>query len=200
MTPSGAWNTAANADAGVPNAWKGSSMRLDRTVRQILDDHHIRYILIGAHAAAVYGVIRATRDVDLLTVDRSVLTNEMWAATGAGVTVLKGDASDPLAGTVRLVKENEQVDVVVGKWKFEQAIIDRSEPRAIDDHTILVPRPADFVLLKLAAGGPQDVWDIHELMQHFDKTKLIAEVDAHIGELPTDAIALWDRVRAETLP
>lgn len=174
-------------------------MRLDRTVRQILDDHRIRFILIGAHAAAMYGVIRSTRDVDFLTVDRSVLRDEMWAIADTKVTVMKGDAFDPLAGTVRLVRGNEQVDVVVGKWKFEQAIIDRAESRLLDGGMILVPSPADVVLLKLAAGGPQDLWDIHELMRYVDRASVMAEIDANIRDLPSDAIALWDRVRAELL-
>jgi len=172
-------------------------MRLVRTVRGILEDRGVRYVLIGAHAAAFYGVIRSTRDIDLFTVDGSVLNADVWSEADAHVTILTGDVFDPLAGTVRLIRDREQVDVVVGKWKFELAIIERSESRPFDDAMILVPRPADVILLKIAAGGPQDMWDIHELLQYVDRESVMAEVDAEVGALPSDARVLWKRVRAE---
>jgi predicted nucleotidyltransferase len=172
-------------------------MRLVQTARAILDDRGIRYILIGAHAAAFYGVIRSTKDIDLLTTDRSVLQHEVWSGAGARVTIASGDAFDPLAGTVRLIDGLEQVDVVVGRWKFEEAIIARSTRRPFAESSILVPQAADLVLLKLAAGGPQDMWDIHELMRYVDRDSLVSSVDATAGQLPADAQTLWARVRSE---
>ena len=53
------------------------------------------------------------------------------------------------------------------------------------------------LLLKIAAGGPQDLWDIHELMNYVDRPVVLAEVDASIGQLPSDAQTLWARVRSE---
>jgi predicted nucleotidyltransferase len=175
-------------------------MNLDRLARAILDERGTAYILVGAHALGVYGVLRATHDVDFLTVDKSVLAAELWervVATGATVKVMKGDFSDPLAGTVRMVRGPEQVDVVVGKWKFELAIIERAEIRRIGDDEIRVPRIADLVLLKVAAGGPQDMWDIHELLNHVDRTVTLAEVERHVDQLPSEPQALWSRLREE---
>jgi predicted nucleotidyltransferase len=172
-------------------------MSLVRITRAILDERGVRY-MIGAHAAAVYGVIRSTKDVDFLTVDRTVLRDEVWAraaSEGATVKVLIGDFDDPLAGTVRLLRGVEQVDVVVGKWKFEEAIIERAEERVFDGVACRVPRAADLVLLKLAAGGPQDFWDIHELMRYVDVRD---EVGERIGALPRDARSAWERILAES--
>ena len=172
-------------------------MSLVRSVRAVLDERQARYILIGAHAAAFYGVIRSTKDIDLFTIDRSVLREEIWSGVDARTTVLSGDALDPLAGTVRFINGIEQVDLVVGKWKFERAIVERAESRPFDDGMILVPRAADVVLLKVAAGGPQDLWDVHELMNHVDRQAVIDEVDSRIEQLPADGRALWTRVRSE---
>lgn len=172
-------------------------MSLVRAVRAVLDERKTRYILIGAHAAAFYGVIRSTKDIDLFTIDRSVLREDIWSGVGARTTVLSGDALDPLAGTVRFVSGIEQVDLVVGKWKFERAIIERANSRQFGDGMILVPRAADVVLLKVAAGGPQDLWDVHELMNHVDRQAVVEEVDASIDQLPADVRSLWARVRSE---
>lgn len=175
-------------------------MNLVQITRAILDERGVRHILIGAHAAAVYGVIRSTKDVDFLTVDDSVLNDAVWSTAvndGARVNVLVGDFDDPLRGTVRMVRGVEQVDVVVGKWKFEKAIIDRADEKIVNGEPCLVPRAADLVLLKLAAGGPQDFWDIHELMRFVDVRNEVTELVDTLPREARDARAAWERILAE---
>jgi hypothetical protein len=53
-----------------------------------------------------------------------------------------------LVRTVRRILDDRgttQVDVVVGKWKFEQTIIERATARPFEGGEILVPQPADVV-------------------------------------------------------
>ena len=50
---------------------------LDRTVAY-LESRGTRAALIGAAAAAAHGVSRATQDLDLLTLDASVLDQPFW--------------------------------------------------------------------------------------------------------------------------
>lgn len=73
-------------------------------------------------------------------------------------------------------------------WPF------RALPAEVDGVPVPVDRPADLVLLKLYAGGPQDAWDIDQLLASADARDVAREVESRIGELPEDARALWRRV------
>ena len=69
-------------------------MSLDRTARAILDERGVRYVLIGAAALGIYGLIRSTNDTDFLTVDRSVPDGSVGTPVeleGAKVVLLQGD-------------------------------------------------------------------------------------------------------------
>ena len=58
-----------------------------------------------------------------------------------------------------------------------------------------VVRPRDLVLLKLYAGGAQDLWDVRELLQLPGHDRLIADVEADLDE-HTDAMrGLWLNAR-----
>jgi hypothetical protein len=48
-----------------------------------------------------------------------------------------------------------------------------------------------LILLKLYAGGPQDAWDIAQLLGGEDRGALVAAVDALVTLLPDDARSLW---------
>ena len=104
-------------------------------VRRVLDALNAPYALIGAHALAARGYPRFTVDVDLLTTDQRVLDPAMWAGLvrdGASVNPRRGDDQDPLAGVVHiLLADTTDVDVVLGKWKWEADVIERAEPMEI---------------------------------------------------------------------
>lgn len=54
---------------------------------------------------------------------------------------------------------------------------------------------ADLVLLKLYAGGPQDAWDVHQLLDA--NPSLRGEVAGLSNALPDDCRALWRRILGE---
>jgi hypothetical protein len=58
-----------------------------------------------------------------------------------------------------------------------------------------VVTPADLVLLKLHAGGPQDAWDVTQLLAAVGADAVVPRVEAQLSRLPVEARALWDRVR-----
>lgn len=58
------------------------------------------------------------------------------------------------------------------------------------------PSPADLVLLKLYAGGPQDAWDIVQLRAGDDAGTVAREVEQRRPSLPLECRALWARIRA----
>ena len=164
-------------------------------VLEILDGLGVEYAVVGAVAVAARGAVRSTLDFDLLTTDTRVLQPAHWAKLrNIDVDVRKGDFDDPLAGVVRIGSKPEQIDIVVGKWKWEQRVIERAEIANVQGTMLRVPLTSDLILLKLAAGGPIDQQDIVRLLAVGPRDQLISEVDEKIGDLPADARDLWQRL------
>ena len=163
-----------------------------------LKERGIPCALIGAEALALRGVSRATADRDLLTTSREALLPALWQELGeVGVRfdIRRGDADDPLAGVVRFTADAERpVDLIVGRQEWQTRILQRSPQLDLGDIAVGVPVAADLVLLKLFAGGPQDAWDISQLLTGRDSAALVAEVSSRLGDLPTDCRQLWDRI------
>lgn len=173
-------------------------MSLLAQVVAVLESADIRYALIGASAMTLHGANRATFDVDLFAVDPVTLKQPLWSELeqrSVAIEVRKGDLSDPLAGVVRFtVAADRAVDLVVGKYIWQKKIIERAVPSLFAGLQVPVTRAADLILLKLYAGGPQDAWDIHQLLAGPSREELINEVELHIGELPERCSALWGRI------
>lgn len=177
-------------------------MTLLRDVVAVLRDQGTPYALIGAVAMAVYGVSRSTADADLLTVDPGSLRRELWApfeARGIQVRVVRGDADDPLAGTVRLTDGAQTVDVVAGRNAWQRQILDGATTRSVAGVQVPVVSAAGLILLKLHAGGPKDAWDIRSLLEAApDEATLRAEVERDLAAVGPEAARLWVRLQAET--
>jgi hypothetical protein len=171
---------------------------IDR-VQNILDRLGVTYVLAGGMAVVARGYVRFTLDLDLLTTDVRVLQPAVWdelRAAGIPIDVRKGEFDDPLAGVVRIGSKPETIDVVVGRWKWEQRVIERAEVLEVEGRAIRVPLTSDLILLKLAAGGPIDQQDIVRLIAVGPRDQLIAEVNEKISDLPEDAQRLWSRLIA----
>lgn len=169
-------------------------------VRRVLDALGARYALIGAHAMAARGYPRFTVDVDLLTTDSRVLDAAHWAGLindGAQVDIRHGDVDDPLGGVVHLLlRDGTDVDLVVGKWKWEADVIERAEAISIGDAPIGVPSIGDLILLKLAAGGTLDLRDAAALLTVGDRDRVVHDVEAHIADVRPDVRAAWRELLA----
>jgi hypothetical protein len=161
---------------------------LDR-VTAVLDEHHISHALIGAAALAARGIARSTYDIDLLTTDLRVLDPGVWDTLPPdAVDIRRGDAEDPLAGVIRIsLRTDRPVDVVVGKHPWQERAVVRAEAIAGSTRVVLA---RDLVLLKLYAGGTQDLWDVRELLALGD-TPLREEVTADLAALPKPLQQLW---------
>ena len=159
----------------------------------------VQYALIGAGALAVHGVSRSTLDVDLFTTDAAVLDSAVWALVTASsriqVEIRRGDADDPLAGVVRITRAGERdIDVVVGRHGWQTDIVTRSLPVQLATLQLPVVGAADLILLKLYAGGPQDFWDIEQLMAREGRQDLCDDVASRVGQLPRECQASWTRL------
>lgn len=154
--------------------------------------------LIGAAAMAAHGVSRATRDLDVLVADLECLSAEYWQpllASGVRPRVRRGDADDPLAGVVRLESAAElPLDVIVGRHPWQADIIARAVEVALEGVTMPVATRPDLILLKLYAGGPQDAWDIQQLLGGPDSAAAVADVESRLSALPPECRALWTSI------
>ena len=169
---------------------------LDR-VSALLDQAGIPHALIGAAALAAAGVARSTFDVDLLVLESSVLSEAAWASLrheGASVEIRRGDDDDPLRGVVRIEAAAERpVDVIVGRPAWQARVLERARKADIGPP---VATPCDLILLKLYAGGSQDLWDVRELLRGDTAQRLIAEVEAQLANLPPSMRDRWTSARS----
>jgi hypothetical protein len=169
---------------------------LDR-VREFLEQQGISYALVGAAALAARGVARSTLDIDLLTTDTRALNDGLWTdlrAAGASIDVRRGDADDPLAGVVRVdLPADRPVDLIVGRHAWQARAVERAE-RMSDGLPVVDAR--DLILLKLYAGGTQDLWDIRELLRLPGRKGLVNAVAADLVTLPVAMRDLWVSAQA----
>jgi predicted nucleotidyltransferase len=179
-------------------------MSLLAEVTQVLDRAEVRYALIGAMAMATHGVSRSTQDIDLLAVDPSCLTESLWAPlreSGGTVAVSKGTWEDPLAGVVRCTRVRERpIDIVIGKFRWQREAIERATSARVGQLDLPVLGAADLILLKLYAGGPQDAWDIQQLLAVEARQELVREVEERLGDLRPESAAFWRKVLGDTVP
>ena len=176
-------------------------MTLAARVTALLHQAQIPHAVVGAAALAAAGVVRSSLDLDLLTLDQRVLDRRLWTALadeGVEVEVRRGDADDPLAGVVRAAAAGERpVDVIVGRFAWQQRAIERARALPSGERVVL---PRDLVLLKLFAGGAQDLWDIRQLLAATaERAVLVAQVEEDLPGLPEPATALWIGVNAPEL-
>ena len=167
-------------------------------VAGLLRERTTPFALIGAAAMAVHGVSRATRDLDLLVLDRRCLEPIYWDtlhASGLRVDVRRGDADDPLAGVVRLrAPDGATLDVVVGKAAWQEVVLTRARETTVENATVPVAGRADLILLKLYAGGHQDAGDIEQLLAGPERLATATAVEAELAALPEDSRRLWARI------
>jgi hypothetical protein len=170
-------------------------MTLVERIADYLDQRGVESALIGGMALAVHGIARATLDADLLVADRIVLDRAFWVAwKEAEPEVRAGDVEDPLAGVVRCSQGAEAVDVIVAKHTWQAQILQRRISVMVEGRSLPVVDTADLVLLKLYAGGPQDLLDIRLLLAAGGGT-LCREVEERLADLPPSLRAIFNDCR-----
>ena len=145
------------------------------------------YAVIGAYALAAHGYIRQTADFDLLTADGRALQGELWErerADGMRVDLHTGDFDDPLRGVARIRSADFKLDVVVAKYKWQAALIERAESMMFGAVALRVPRASDLVILKIDAGGHLDLRDATELLAIAGPDDVLTELRAITPTLP----------------
>ncbi|MGH7830399.1 MAG: nucleotidyl transferase AbiEii/AbiGii toxin family protein [Candidatus Binatia bacterium] len=138
----------------------------------------IRFALIGGLAVSAWGVVRATQDIDLLAdSDPSPLSNlalrkrlqDFLEQRDCTAEWRVGDPDDPIPLLLRLGVHRPVAlvtDILWAHKKWHREALSRRVTLKISRLEIFVLHPEDLILMKLEAGGPQDLLDVEALLSN----------------------------------
>ena len=141
----------------------GQSALLMLDVAEALKSQAIDYAVIGAMAAAVHGVVRASLDADavvLLHVREAARFQQLLAAAGFITALRIGDEGDPIPALLEARDAHgNRVDLLIGLRGLDPAALTRALRVAFLGGELSVIGREDFIAMKAYAGGPQDLSD-----------------------------------------
>lgn len=156
-------------------------------VAGLLDRMGIRSALIGGLAVATWGSPRATEDIDLLAeLAPSAEVEAAAQAEGWRISWRRGGTDDPIPLLLCLewLKGGPEVEVICATRAWERAMVHRAVPVVLPDGLrVSVVAPADLIILKLLAGGPQDLIDVADLLRRCSPMAGLEELAAERGVL-----------------
>jgi hypothetical protein len=135
-----------------------------------LNEAGVRYVLIGGIALIRHGVVRATRDVDVIiagdteNISRMRSLIDSWPATRPDGSPVPEETIS--AGrTVNLATPHGDLDILAERsppLSFEDLLV-RAEVRRVDGVEAAICSLADLVALKRLAGRERDLVDLRDL-------------------------------------
>lgn len=142
-----------------------------RDVFESLNEHEVRYLVIGGIAAVLHGVPRATFDLDLLidaNAENAQRLLDALTAAGLGTAALT-TADEVLANEITVFKDRVRIDVQRSTpgLEFAAGWSRRIEMRHAGQRFFVVSRH-DLIASKRAAGRPVDLEDVRLLEQASD--------------------------------
>ncbi len=144
-------------------ARSGQSALLLLDAVEILGNENVDYLVVGAFALSVHGVVRASRGADaLLQISLSGIRKLQRIFEGAGfqVTLRQGDAEDPIPMMLVLGDSHgNQVDLLGGLRGLDPKVFSRRIEVPFLGSTLRIVGREDFIAMKCFAGGPQDLLD-----------------------------------------
>lgn len=121
------------------------------------------FALIGGLAVSAWSPPRATTDVDLLVLAKTEkldLLVKTLCAAGMNAELRRGGFDDPVPFLIRA----DFLDIIVATKKYEAEAVAESIGVHIAGREIPVVSPEYLIILKLKAGGPQDLADVRALL------------------------------------
>ncbi|MDH5254633.1 MAG: hypothetical protein OEW72_01845 [Gammaproteobacteria bacterium] len=129
----------------------------------LLERAGISYVVVGAMAAAVHGVVRASMDADAvirLPAHRAAELERECRAAGFISELRHGDPDDPIGAVLSLSDEHDnRVDLLLGLRGLGADVYARATLIPFQDRQLRVVGREDFIAMKLFAHGPQDLID-----------------------------------------
>jgi hypothetical protein len=123
----------------------------------------IDYAVIGAMAASIYGVVRASIDANAvlsLGPQKQSYLEKQFKAAGFQTELRHGDADDPIPALLQLKDQfDNRVDLLLGLRGLEPDAFARAVEIQFQGLALRVIGREDFIAMKAFAGGPQDLAD-----------------------------------------
>lgn len=141
-----------------------------RKIVPILDKLHLHYALIGGLALAPHNVVRATEDLDFLLDDAPSgmpALAERLRAEGLPSFSREGSWGDPLPGVIVVEVPTTLgtvvCDLILPAAQWQSDAIRNALIAEVEGLIVRIVQARDLFLLKLYAGGPQDLLDAADL-------------------------------------
>lgn len=124
---------------------------------------NVDYLVIGAFALSVHGVVRASRDADaLLRISLSGMKKlrHSFEVAGYQVAMRQGGADDPIPAMLVLSDSHgNQVDLLGGLRGLDPKAFSRGIEVTFLGTPLRFVGREDFIAMKCFADGPQDILD-----------------------------------------
>ena len=137
----------------------------------------INFALIGGLAVSAWGISRATQDIDFLAdsdpsplIDRRLRDGlkTFLDKHGCDAVWRMGGLDDPIPLLLRIEMTrsypNLSADILWVHKRWQRAALRRSIALNVMGRRINVLHPEDLIVMKLEAGGPQDLLDVQSLL------------------------------------
>jgi predicted nucleotidyltransferase len=147
----------------------GQSALLMADIAGLLEARGVRYAVIGAMAAAVHGVVRASLDADAvvtLHIREAQDLRQALVEEGYEASVRTGDPDDPIPGLLEIKdRHGNRVDLLLGLRGMDPDLLKRTRQVALADATLEIVGREDFIAMKAFAGGPVDLADARAVIE-----------------------------------
>lgn len=152
---------------------------LERTLLQIasfLEEHSVPYMVIGGIANLVWGLPRATIDVDVTV---WVAEDDIPGLLSSIADQFKILVKDPLQFIQQTrvlpvqVPDGFRADIIFALLPYEQSAIERSVGQVIHGVQVQICSPEDLIIHKIISERPQDLQDVkgivHQVGSRLDR-------------------------------
>lgn len=157
----------------------GQSALLMADVAEVLSRLGVRYAVIGAMAAAVHGVVRASLNADAvvaLQVREAQALRQALAEQGHEAALRIGDVDDPIPALLEVKdRHGNRVDLLIGLRGMDPELMNRTRRVRLADATLEIAGREDFIAMKAFAGGPVDLADARAVIEQ-DRASLDVEL------------------------
>jgi predicted nucleotidyltransferase len=137
----------------------------------------LRFALLGGLAVSTWGVIRATQDIDFLADSDPSPIRDLTLRDKLAKFIERqncradwhvGDFDDPIPLLLKIEMPaalgKVGADILWAHKRWQREAFERAVDVDVDGSKIPVLHPEDLILMKLDAGGPQDLLDVEQLL------------------------------------
>jgi hypothetical protein len=182
----------------------GESALLLLDAVELLRKESVSYAVIGAMAASVHGIARASMDADaVLSVGAQRLgeLEQVFRRAGFQTELRRGDADDPIAAVLVLSDVfGNRVDLLVGLRGLEPSAFSRVVEVPFLGERLRVIGREDFIAMKLFAQGPQDVEDARFALMAAKDTIDLTLLQRLASSYGMDTVAALNRLLTQHKP